>query len=142
MRRYLVVAHRTLGGAHLMEHLHHLREEDSYCQFHLVVPRYHPSTGSWNDAKIDARARATLDEMLDRMTAMGMGATGEIGDANPVLAVEDAMRREGVGTITGIVVSTLPGRSSAWLRGNVPDRVAKKFPLLHVAHVIAEEALT
>ncbi len=142
MRRYLVVAHRTLGGAHLMEHLHHLREEDSYCQFHLVVPRYHPSTGAWNEASIDNAALDTLDEVLDRMAAMGIGATGEIGDANPVLAVEDTIRREGVGTITGIIVSTLPSRSSIWLRGDVPDRVAKKFPLLHVVHVVAEEALT
>ena len=140
MRRYLVVAHRTLGGAHLMDHLHHLREEDPYCRFHLLVPRHHGG-GSRYEAEEMAVARTVLDEMLDRMAAMGLGATGDIGDANAVLATEDAIRREGEGAITGIVISTLPRRTSAWLRGDVPERIAKKFPLIPVTHVIAEDAL-
>ena len=141
MRRYLVVAHRTLGGAHLMEHLHHLREEDPYCRFHLVVPRYHLPTGPRLEADEKEVAREALDEMLDRMAAMGMGATGDIGDANPVLAVGDAIRREGEANITAIIVSTLPRRTSAWLRGAVPDRIAKRFPMIPVSHVVAEEAI-
>ena len=142
MRRYLVVAHRTLGGAHLMDRLHELRLEDPYCRFHLVVPRYHPAGSTWNEATVEATARRNLDQMLGRMATMGMGATGEIGDTNPVLAVEDAIRKEGASTITGIVVSTLPGRESAWLRGDVPTRITKRFPLLQVEHVVADEILT
>jgi GABA permease len=141
MRRYLVVAHRTLGGAHLMEHLHRLREEDPYCRFHLVVPRHHASTGPTFETDQVAAARAVLEEVLDQMAAMGMGATGAVGDANPVLAVDDAIRREGESNITGIIVSTLPQSTSAWLRGAVPDRIAKSFPLLPVTHVVAEEAV-
>ena len=130
MRRYLVVAHRTLGGAHLMEHLHHLREEDPYCRFHLLVPRHHTG-GARYEADEKEAAQAVLDEMLDRMAAMGMGATGDIGDANAVLAVEDAIRREGEGNITAIVVSTLPRRTSAWLRPIPRSPVASENPWSH-----------
>jgi GABA permease len=139
MRRYLVVAHRTLGGAHLMEHLHHLREEDPYCRFHLVVPRHHADEGPNFVAEQMEAARAVLNEVLDQMAAMGIGATGAVGDANPVLAVDDAIRREGESNITGIIVSTLPQSTSVWLRGAVPGRIAKSFPLLPVTHVVAEE---
>jgi hypothetical protein len=58
-----------------------------------------------------------------------------------VLAVNEAIRREGEANITGIVVSTLPHHSSTWLRSEVPERIAKEFPLLHVTHVVAEEVV-
>lgn len=141
MRQYLVVAHRTLGGAHLMEHLHHLREEDPYARFHLVVPRRHKSVGPSPEADEIAAAEAVLDEVLERMASMGMGATGHVGDANPVLAAGDAVRRLGEGNVTAIIVSTLPRRTSAWIRGDVPDRIARDWPMLAVTHVLAEDAL-
>ena len=141
MRRYLVVAHRTLGGAHLMEHLHRLREEDPYCRFHLVVPRHHAATGPILEAEQMEAARVVLNEVLDQMAAMGIGATGAVGDANPVIAVDEAIRREGESNITGIIVSTFPPSSSAWLRRAVPELIARSFPLLAVTHVVAEEAV-
>lgn len=141
MRQYLVVAHRTLGGAHLMEHLHHLREEDPYCRFHLVVPRRHKPVGPSLEVDEIIEAQAVLDTVLERMATMGIGSTGHVGDPNPVLAVGDAIRRIGVEAVTGVIVSTLPKRTSAWIRGDVPDRIAKAWPLLPVTHVLAEDAL-
>ncbi len=41
MRRYLIVAHKTLGGDHLIEHVRSLREEGP-CRFLLLVPVEHP----------------------------------------------------------------------------------------------------
>lgn len=141
MRHYVVVAHQTLGGAHLMEHLHHLREDDPYCRFHLVVPRRHPSTGPSSEASEAEVAQKVLDEVLDRMASMGMGATGDVGDTNPVFAAGDAVRRLGEDAVSGIIVSTLPTRASAWLRGSVPDRISKRWPRLPVTHLIAADAL-
>ena len=86
MRRYLVVAHKTLGGEHLVEHLRHLRAEHPGCRFHLVVPVTHPDH-RWSEGEVHAAATRVLDEMLDRLATMGIGATGEVGDANPVYAV-------------------------------------------------------
>src|SRR5205809_5057630 len=116
MRRYLVVAHRTLGGSHLFEHLHHLREEDPNCRFHLLVPEQHPNDHAWTEGQTYRAAQARLEEVLDAMATMGMGATGEVGDSNPVYAVGTVLRRDGEGAFAGIVLSTLPTGSSHWLR--------------------------
>jgi hypothetical protein len=141
MRQYLVIAHRTLGGAHLMEHLRDLRARDPYCRFHLVVPRRHRPVGPSLEVDEIFEAQAVLDTVLDQMAAMGIGSTGHVGDPNPVVATGDAIRRIGIGDVTGIIVSTLPKRTSAWIRGDVPDRITKAWPLLSVSHVIAEDAL-
>ena len=141
MRRYLVVAHKTLGGPHLMEHLHRLREQDPYCRFHLVVPVQHPADHAWTDGEVTAAAQRCLDEMLERMAELGMGATGEVGDANPVYAVGVAVRGEGLESFAGIVVSTLPRGISRWWRFDVPDRLAGAFPTLPMVHLTSEEAL-
>lgn len=140
MRRYLVVAHKTLGGPQLMDHLQAIREEDQYCRFHLVVPEHHPS-GRWNAGEVNVRAQRTLDEMLDRMATMGMGATGEVGDANPVYAVGTVLRRDGAGAYCGIILSTLPRGISRWWRFDVPRRMTEAYPQLPVTHVVSEEAL-
>lgn len=141
MRRYLVVAHRTLGGAHLFEHLHELREQDPYCRFHVLVPEYHPHDHPWTEHEVRSAARERLDEMLETMAAMGMGASGEVGDSNPVYAIGATFRREGIESFSGIVLSTLPKGISRWWLFDVPRRVARAYPSLPVTHLVAEDAL-
>jgi hypothetical protein len=141
MRRYLVVAHRTLGGAALMEHLHHLRDQDPYCQFHLVVPQQHPHDRSWSDGQARAAAAARLDQILELMASMRMGATGEVGDANPVYAVGTVLRRDGADRYAGIILSTLPRGISRWWLLDVPKRMRTAYPQLPVTHVVAEEVV-
>lgn len=140
MRHYLVVAHKTLGGAHLFEHLQDLRERDPYCRFHLVVPEHHPHGHSWDEGEVRHAAQVRLDEMLDTMATMGMGATGEVGDANPVAAVGNALRRDGPANVAGIVLSTLPKGISRWWLFDVPRRMAKAYPDIPLTHLVAEDA--
>ncbi len=141
MRRYLVVAHKTLGGPHLLDHLHELRMTDPHCRFHVIVPEHHPTDHPWTDGEVRSAAQRTLDEMLERLATMGIGATGEVGDANPVYAVGVARRREGPDAFTGIILSTLPKGISRWWRFDVPKRMAQSNPDLSVTHVVSEEAL-
>ena len=141
MRRYLVVAHRTLGGAHLVEELHRLRDADPYCTFHLIVPEYHPTSRGWDDHEVHAAAVRTLDEMLERLAEMRIGATGEVGDSNPVYAVGATLRREGRDAFAGIIISTLPKGVSRWWLLDVPQRMANEYPHLKVTHLVADEAL-
>lgn len=140
MRRYLVVAHRTLGGAHLMDHLHQLRIDDPYCRFHLVVPRHMPDTLPGKPEEMESAAKRELDDILDRMASMGMGASGETGDRDPVEAVAAAVDRLTDRRIAGIILSTLPHGQSTWIRGDVPDRMRTRFPSIPLAHLIADEA--
>lgn len=141
MRRYLVVAHKTLGGAHLLDELHRLRDEDPYCSFHLIVPEHHPAARGWNEHDVQMEAKARLDEMLERLAEMRIGATGEVGDANPVYAVGVALRREGPDAFAGLILSTLPKGFSRWWLFDVPRRMAASYPHLPMTHLIAEEAL-
>jgi hypothetical protein len=136
MRRYLVVAHKTLGGAHLLDHLLALREEGP-CRFHLLVPEEHP-TGNWSEGSIEAAAQRRLREGLDRLHEVGIVADGEVGDPNPVYAVGVVLRREGVDTFSGIVLSTLPAGPSRWLRMDVPARIRREYWQLPVTHLVAQ----
>lgn len=141
MRRYLVVAHKTLGGAHLLDELHRRREQDPYCTFHLIVPEHHPAWHGWDEHGVRMAASATLDEMLERLAEMRIGATGEVGDANPVYAVGAALRREGRDAFAGLILSTLPKGISRWWLLDVPRRMATAYPFLPLTHLVAEEAL-
>ena len=138
MRRYLVVGHRTLGGAHLLEHLHELRAADPYCRFHVLVPE-HLGVG-WADHEIRAEAQVRLDEMLDRLASMGMGATGEVGVSDPLRAVAHVIGRYGTQEFTAIVLSTLPKGLSQWW--DVPAAVSEAFPDLALTHLVAELTAT
>lgn len=137
MRRYLVVAHRTLGGDHLLQELERLRAEQP-CRFHLLVPVEHPSDHLWSEGEVNAGARQRLDEGFERLRSIGIIADGEVGDANPVYAIRTVLRREGAEAFDGIVLSTLPRGISRWLRLDVPSRIEREIPHLPLIHVVAD----
>jgi len=140
MHQYLVVAHKTLGGADLIDHLAKMRAEEPTCRFHLVVPEHHPDH-PWTDVEVHAAARRCLDEVLERLASMRIGATGEVGDADPVYAVGVVLRRDGRHAYDGIVLSTRPRGISRWWRFDVPRRMGEAYPELPITHVVSEEAL-
>jgi nucleoside-diphosphate-sugar epimerase len=137
MRRYLVIANRTLCEQHLLDEVHRRRTADPGCRFHLVVPATHPS-GVFTDESAHHEAEARLSEALDTLACAGVSATGEVGDANPVYAVGDVILRE-IGRFDEIILSTLPVGMSKWLAENVVRRL-KRSTGLPVTHVIAEVA--
>jgi len=137
MPRYLIVAHRTVGGTHLMEHVKALRAAGP-CRFHLLVPVEHPM-GAWSDGGVQAQARRALQLGLDRFHEERIIADGEIGDANPVYATGVVLRREGPGAFDGIILSTLPPGPSRWLHLDVPSRMRKEFPDLPLTHLVVRE---
>jgi GABA permease len=136
VRRYLVVAHKTLGGDHLIEHMRSLRE-DGPCRFLLLVPVEHPSDHPWTEGEVTAAARRKLDEGLVRFNGEGIIADGEVGDANPVYAVSTVIRREGPDSFTGIILSTLPPGPSRWLHWDVPSRMRREHPDMPITHLVA-----
>lgn len=136
MRRYLVVAHRTLGGSHLLAHLERLRAEGP-CRFTLLVPVEHPNH-TWTEGEVTAAAQDRLRIGLARLDAIGIVADGEIGDASPVYAVSAVLRREGEDAFEQIIVSTLPETVSRWVRMDVPHRIKREHPSVMVVHLVAE----
>jgi hypothetical protein len=140
MQTYLVVAHRTLVGQHLLDHVRSISEAAGPAQFrfYLVVPVRHPRDHAWTDGEVEAAARARLDEGLAAFRAVGVEATGEVGDANPVYAVSTALRNRPFGDDDwdGIIVSTLPPGVSHWLGLDVVSRIKREFDI-PVTHVVA-----
>ena len=134
MRRYLVVANQTLGGDHLMDAVRECMA-DGPSSFHVIVPATPPREHlTWAEGEARAVARERLDRALERFRLLGVDASGEVGDADPVQAVGDAIR---AGQFDEIILSTLPIGPSRWLRTDVPHRVRAQFRL-PVRHVVGE----
>ena len=139
MQTYLVVAHRTLVGEHLLDHVRSLcAAGEAQCRFYLVVPVTHPRDHSWSEGEVDAAGRRRLDEGLEAFRNLGVEATGEVGDANPVYAVSTALRNRPFGDDEwdGIIVSTLPPGVSHWLGLDVVSRIKREFDI-PVTHLVA-----
>jgi hypothetical protein len=136
MRRCLIVANQTLTGPHLVAEMLARNATDDY-EFHVLVPAT-PLHGSslYTEGKAIAHARAVLEDALEQFRADGIDATGEVGDANPVLAVGDVLNRAGVDEI---IVSTLPPGASKWLKRDLPRRLERRFGV-PVKHVVASPA--
>jgi hypothetical protein len=137
MRTYLVVAHRTLVGPTLVDHVKTLGPPGEV-SLHLVVPVRHPPDHPWSDGEVEAAARARLDEGRAAFRALGFEVTGEVGDANPVYAVTTALRRASPPP-DGVIVSTLPASVSKWLHLDVVSRIRREIDL-PVTHVESREA--
>jgi hypothetical protein len=137
MRTYLVVAHRTLIGPSLVDHVRTLGPPDE-CHLHLVVPVRHPTDHPWTDGEVETAARARLEEGLAAFRALGFEVSGEIGDANPVYAVTSALRNAPF-RCDGVIVSTLPSGVSRWLHIDAVSRIRREVDL-PVTHVESREA--
>ena len=145
MRRYLVVANQTLTGDELVRAVVSCAEAQP-SEFFIVVPAT-PVVEMWVEAvampygcvphepNASGEARELAEERLAEATAQlrAAGATvdGQVGDCNPVRAVEDAIS---VAKFDEIIVSTLPRRISKWLHQDLPHRLEQKFglPVTHV----------
>lgn len=132
----LLVANRTAVTDGLAEAVR-ARVRRGPATFHLVVPAHphglhkvvDPQEGDEGEAATTLRAALPL--LSD---AAGAPVTGHVGDAEPLMAIEDAVNRN---RYDEIVISTLPRRVSRWLH---LDLVSKAHGLgLPVTHVEAQE---
>jgi len=132
MRLCLVVANQTLMGEELLQTLL-AKQGEGGTAFHVVVPATHPK-GAWSEGSVHAEMAERLEQARAHFAEHGIEITGEIGDANPIRAVEDAMLAE---NFDEIIVSTLPLGPSHWLRADVPTRIRRNHPEIPVTHVMA-----
>ena len=139
-RRILVIANETVGGGELRTLLERKAEavdEDVL----LVCPALNSKVRTWTSDEDGARAAAQerLDASLARLAADGVRARGEIGDGDPLQALEDALREF---PADEIVISTHPPGRSNWLERNVVGNARERFdvPITHV--VVDLEART
>jgi hypothetical protein len=130
--RVLVIANETVGGPELRFELER-RAGERLLRVLVVAPALNSPVRTWTSDEDDARAaaQARLDRSLASMRAVGLDVRGEVGDADPVQAVEDAVRTF---RPDELIVATHPEGRSAWLEQGVVDKVRERFalPLTHV----------
>jgi hypothetical protein len=131
-RRILVVANETLGGQEL-QRLIEERSRDMPTEILVCTPALNSRLRHWASDEDGARlaAQERLDASLEGLRSLGIDASGEVGDANPLQAMEDALRTFGADEI---IISTHPEGRSNWLERGVVEHARERFtvPIRHV----------
>lgn len=132
LRRILVIANETVGGGELLDVLR-AKAEGVDEEVLVVVPALNTPLRHWASDDDDARASAQqrLAASLARLREEGIDARGEVGDGDPLQAIDDALRTFGADEI---VISTHPEGRSNWLERNVVASARERFaaPITHV----------
>ncbi|MBV8431348.1 MAG: hypothetical protein JO244_09315 [Solirubrobacterales bacterium] len=128
----LVVAHQTAATRPLLDAVR-ARAQEGPATFYLVVPQQPHGLDRLMDPQDHGReaAERALAEALPKLSqAAGSEVTGQVGDAEPLAAVEDAVN---LGDYDEIIISTLPLGVSRWLRLDLISKVrALGLPVTHV----------
>jgi hypothetical protein len=130
--RILVVANETVAGGALRAAIQ-AAAEGARASVLVVSPALNTPLKHWMSDEDGARAKA--DERLARsigeLGRLGISARGEIGDADPLQAIEDALRTFGADQI---IISTHPEGRSNWLERGVVSGARARFavPITHV----------
>jgi hypothetical protein len=132
VHRILVIANETVGGERLREEVHR-RSEGKEEQVLVICPALNSPLRHWASDEDGARAEAQerLNASLARLRSQGIDAKGEIGDAEPLQAIEDALRLFGADEI---IISTHPEGRSHWLEKGIVQDARERFavPITHV----------
>jgi hypothetical protein len=138
-RRILVIANETVGGATLRDEIH--KRSEGVAEHVLVVsPALNSPLRHWVSDEDSARAEAQkrLDESVARLREVGIRADGQVGDAEPLQAIEDALRTFGADEI---IISTHPEGRSHWLERGIVSSARERFavPVTHVVVDLQQE---
>jgi hypothetical protein len=134
-RRILVIANETVGGRALLSEIKR-RSEGARTNVLVVTPALNTPVRHWtsDDDGARAAARERLDQSLRTIRDAGIDATGEVGDGDPLLAIEDALRTFAPDEL---IISTHPEGRSNWLERGVVAGARERFAM-PVTHVVVD----
>ena len=131
-RRILVIANETVAG-HTLRSMILERSLDVREEVLVVTPALNSPLKHWVSDEDDARAAAQerLGASLAKLAEAGVEARGEVGDGDPLQAMEDALRTFGADEI---IISTHPEGRSNWLERGIVTKARERFavPITHV----------
>jgi len=144
-RRLLVVSNATLTGAELFREIRE-RADETETEVLIVAPaltsRLHYWLMDFNDGVAGAQRRLAVS--LEHCAEAGISARGQLGDAHPLQAIDDAMR---VFHPDEIIIATHPAGRSNWLERDVVSQARRRYsvPITHIevdtvhddAHVVS-----
>ena len=134
--RVLVVANETVEGEALLDEVRE-RCRGRRSEALVVTPALDASRASHWASDVDEAielARQRMELSLIALRGAGLKARGEIGDSDPMVAIEDALR---VFPADEIVISTHPPQRSRWLERGVVERSREEIDL-PVTHVVVD----
>lgn len=134
--RVLVVANETVGGEELLREIGE-RCRERRCEVLVLTPALVASRASHWASDVDEAielARQRMELSLIAIRELGLKARGEIGDSDPNVAIEDALRTF---PADEIVISTHPPQRSRWLERGVVDRAREQIDL-PITHVVVD----
>jgi hypothetical protein len=139
-RRILVIANETVAG-HTLRSMILERSLDVREEVLVVTPALNSPLKHWVSDEDEARAAAQerLDASLAKLAEAGVQARGEVGDGDPLQAMEDALRTFGADEI---IISTHPEGRSNWLERGVVAKARERFavPITHVVVDLQRES--
>lgn len=134
--RLLVVANETVGGEALMAEIRD-RCRNRNSEILVVTPALVGSRASHWASDVDEAielARQRMELSLIALSEQGLKAKGEIGDSDPNMAIEDALR---LFHADEIIISTHPPERSRWLEHGVVERAREQIEL-PITHVVVD----
>ena len=139
VHRILVIANETVGGRTLRDELGRL-SGGRPTEILLVAPALNSPVRHWVSDEDGARAAAgeRVQRSVARLAEGGLAVRGEVGDGEPLQAIEDALRTFGADEI---VISTHPEGRSHWLEQGLIAEARRRFsaPITHVVVDLAAE---
>jgi hypothetical protein len=144
VQRILVIANETVAGETLRKKVQEtIRRggEGSRADVLVVSPALNTPLKHWVSDDDQARdaAQERLTRSLVRLKEAGVDARGEIGDGEPLQAIEDALRTFGADEV---IISTHPEGRSNWLEKGVVTGARERFavPITHVVVDLERES--
>jgi len=130
-----VIANETVGG-HTLRSAIVERSLDVRQEVLVVTPALNSPLRHWVSDDDDARAAAQerLEKSLAQLAEAGVEARGEVGDGDPLQAIEDALRTFGADEI---IISTHPEGRSNWLERGVVENARERF-VVPITHVVVD----
>ena len=137
-RRILVVANQTAAGRELLEEIAN-RCRGRQCEVMLVSPALVGSRAAHWASDVDEGmdlARERMARSVSALKEVGVEVRAEVGDPDPNMAIEDALR---VFPADEILISTHPPDRSRWLEHGVVDKAREQIDL-PITHVVVDLA--
>ena len=135
-RRVLVIAERELGGEELRRQLQTGDGEE--VELDVLAPvmasRAHRLASDVDRERAEAQRR--LEASLAWAAGHGLSAKGEVGDADPLMAIEDELRDAGADEL---IVVTHPRERTSWLAKRMLGHLTRELAIPVREIVIGDE---
>jgi hypothetical protein len=135
----LVIANETVTSPRLADAVRAAVENRLDARVLVVAPALNSRLRHWasDDRAAVEAARVRVRACIRQLARDGLAADGMVGDPDPVLAIEDALRLFPADTL---VIATRPWRRSNWLAHGLLDRARGVFAGV-IVHVVVEGAV-